>query len=71
MCGCVECAGAAHHVPARVWLQNFRLNERDDDALYADDRVQWRAETDGNPAARTMVASPYDLDVHNAKKCIT
>lgn len=55
----------------RVWLQNFRLNERDDDALYADDRVRWRAETDGNPAAHTMVASPYDLDVQNAKKCIT
>ncbi|MET3486145.1 hypothetical protein [Methylobacterium sp. 1973] len=52
-------------------MQNFRLNERDDDALYADDRVRWRAETDGNPAAHTMVASPYDLDVHNAKKCIT
>ena len=55
----------------RVWLQNFRLNERDDDALYADDRVRWRAETDSNPTAHTMVASPYDLDVHNAKKCIT
>jgi len=50
----------------RFWLQNFRLNERDDYALYADDRVRWRAEIGGNPAARTMVASPYDLDVHNA-----
>ncbi|KAA0121564.1 hypothetical protein CIW48_23500 [Methylobacterium sp. P1-11] len=55
----------------RVWLQNFRLNERGDYALYADDRVRWRAETDGIPAAHTMAASPYDLDVHNAKKCIT
>ncbi len=42
----------------RVWLQNLRLNERDDDALYADDRVRWRAETDGNRPAHTMVASP-------------
>ena len=55
----------------RFWLQNFRLNVRDDDALYADDRVRWRAEIDGNLAARTMVASAYDLDVHNAKKCMT
>ncbi len=57
-----SCAGLVAEPP---------LNERDDDALYADDRVRWRAETDGNPAAHTMVASPYDLDVHNAKKRIT
>lgn len=55
----------------RFWLQNFRLNVRDDDALYADDRVRWRGEIDGNPAARTMVASAYDLDVHDAEKCMT
>lgn len=55
----------------QFWLQNFRLNERDDDALYADNGVRWHAETDSNPAAHTMVASPDDLDDHNAKKCMT
>lgn len=72
--GCAAASSAQGPVVTllrRFWLQNFRLNVRDDDALYADDRVRWRAEIDGNLAARTMVASAYDLDVHNAKKCMT
>ena len=54
----------------RVWVQNFcRL---DDDAGPSEpDKPQglrWRTEVEGYPPSALMVASPYDLDVHYAKK---
>ncbi|WP_237478722.1 hypothetical protein [Lichenibacterium dinghuense] len=33
--------------------------------------LRWRTEVEGYPPSAMMVASPYDLDVHYAKKCQT
>jgi Transposase DDE domain len=62
----------------RVWVQNFCLlpagtdagrgtGAPDEDGL----RVRWRTEAEGFPTSLLMVASPYDPEVHYAKKRTT
>lgn len=51
----------------RVWLQNFHVTEPPTDGSEGDGRIRWRTEAEGIPPAPTMVASPYDPDVHYAK----
>ena len=55
----------------RVWLQNFHVAEPPTGSSEGDGRIRWRTEAEGIPAALAMVASPYDPDVHYAKKRAT
>lgn len=55
----------------RVWLQNFHVTEPPTGGSEGDGRIRWRTEAEGIPAALVMVASPYDPDVHYAKKRAT
>ena len=57
----------------RVWMQNFCLMPAEatsgEDATTASDAVVgWRTLVEGVPTSLLMVASPYDQDVHCAKK---
>ncbi|APT30067.1 hypothetical protein MCBMB27_00776 [Methylobacterium phyllosphaerae] len=68
--------GWLRNVPAmvvlrRVWLQNFHVTEPPTGGSEGDGRIRWRTEAEGIPAALVMVASPYDPDVHYAKKRAT
>ncbi|AIQ89299.1 Transposase IS4 family [Methylobacterium oryzae CBMB20] len=68
--------GWLRNVPAmvvlrRVWLQNFHVTEPPTRGSEGDGRIRWRTEAEGIPAALVMVASPYDPDVHYAKKRAT
>ncbi len=63
----------AVEVLRRVWVQNFcRVNdESDPPAPDQPPTLCWRTEVEGFPPSTLMVASPYDLDVHYAKKRAT
>ena len=63
----------AVEVLRRVWVQNFcRMNdEADPPAPVRPSTLRWRTEVEGFPPSSLMVASPYDLDVHYAKKRAT
>lgn len=68
--------GWLRNVPAmvvlrRVWLQNFHVAEPPAEGSDGDGRIRWRTEAEGIPPALAMVASPYDPDVHYAKKRAT
>ena len=61
----------------RVWIQNFCLARPEAGASGANGpgedgmRVRWRTTVEGLPASLLMVASPYDPEVHYAKKRTT
>ncbi len=57
----------------RVWIQNFCLVPAETASggggtTVGDAAVRWRTPVEGFPTSLLMVASPYDLDVHYAKK---
>ena len=57
----------------QVWIQNFCLVPADagggkDGTVIGDAVVRWRTAVEGFPASLQMLASPYDPDVHYAKK---
>ena len=57
----------------RVWMQNFCLVPAEaasggGGATASDAVVRWRTSVEGVPTSLLMVASPYDPDVHDAKK---
>jgi transposase len=55
-----------------VWVQNFCLISADAGAAGRDEAlVRWRTTAEGFPPSLLMVASPYDPDVHYAKKRAT
>ena len=62
----------AVEVLRRVWVQNFCLIPADAGADRGDEAlVRWRTTAEGFPPSLLMVASPYDPDVHYAKKRAT
>lgn len=62
----------AVEVLRRVWAQTFTLDEGDGTASGADRSVvRWRSQAEGFPPSLLTVASPYDPDVHHAKKRAT
>jgi transposase len=59
----------------QVWIQNFCLMPAEAGAQRGTEKpgedgmlVRWRTAAEGFPASLLMVASPYDADVHYAKK---
>jgi DDE family transposase len=59
-----EAPAQVRRVPAveilrRVWVQNFYREG---------ERLHWRTEAHGIPAATAFISSPHDLDAHYAKK---
>lgn len=57
----------------RVWIQNFCLVPAEaasggGGTTVSDAAVRWRTTVEGFPTSLQMVASPYDPDVHYAKK---
>lgn len=59
----------AVEVLRRVWVQTFSLvDEHEPPAAGGGPGVRWRSEAEGFPPSLLMVASPYDPDVHYAKK---
>ncbi len=59
----------------RVWIQNFCLMPAEAGAQRGTEKpgedgmlVRWRTTIEGFPTSLLMVASPYDADVHYAKK---
>ena len=62
----------AVEVLRRAWVQTFTLDEGDGTASRAERSVvRWRTQAEGFPPSLLMVASPYDPDVHDAKKRAT
>ena len=62
----------AVEVLRRVWVQNFVCFENDRRSLGSgSSSVRWRTQAEGFPPSLLMVASPYDPDVHYAKKRAT
>ena len=62
----------AVEVLRRVWVQTFTLNEGKEEMPSAKRSVvRWRTQAEGFPPSLLMVASPYDPDVHYAKKRAT
>jgi transposase len=62
----------AVEVLRRVWVQNFSLAEEDRQPPGGSrSRVRWRTEAEGFPPSLLMIASPYDPDVHYARKRTT
>ena len=63
----------AVEVLRRVWVQNFCWveDETDPPAPERLSGLRWRTELEGFPPSALLVASPYDLDVHYAKKRAT
>ena len=56
----------------RVWVQSFTLDEGAEGTAGANRSVvRWRTQVEGFPPSLLMVASPYDPDVHYAKKRAT
>ncbi len=58
----------------RVWVQNFAAvpaPDADGSGGQNGRRVVWRTTTEGFPSSLLYVASPYDADVHYAKKRTT
>jgi len=58
----------AVEVLRRVWVQTFCLVNETEPAAGGRSEVRWRSEVEGFPPSLLMVASPYDPDVHYAKK---
>ena len=62
----------AVEVLRRVWVQAFTLDDGDEGEPNADRSVvRWRTQAEGFPPSLLMVASPYDPEVHYAKKRAT
>lgn len=65
----------AVEVLRQVWVQNFCLAPATEPTTatpgQAEPRVRWRTREEGLPPSLLMVASPYDPDVHYAKKRAT
>ena len=61
---------SAVEVLRRVWVQNYcRVDDNPSSSELDKPQVlRWRTEVEGCPPSALMVASPYDLDVHYAKK---
>jgi transposase len=59
----------------RVWVQTFCLipaaQPEPESEAPAEPLVRWRREAEGYPASLLLIASPYDPDVHYAKKRAT
>lgn len=57
----------------RAWVQNFYLAPREGGAgaAAATHTVRWRTTPEGFPASHLLLSSPYDPDVHYAKKRTT
>jgi transposase len=58
----------AVEVLRRVWVQTFCLVNETEPAAGGRSEVRWRSEVEGFPPSLLRVASPYDPDVHYAKK---
>ena len=63
----------AVEVLRRVWVQTFcwMNDEADPPVSGKPPALRWRTEAEGFPPSTLMIASPYDLDVHYAKKRTT
>nr|WP_246696713.1 hypothetical protein [Methylobacterium planeticum] len=56
----------------RVWMQNFICSEVEGRSPGSGaSSVRWRTAAEGLPPSLLMVASPYDPDIHDAKKRTT
>jgi hypothetical protein len=53
----------------QAWLQNFSImGDAPATGPKAPPLVRWRTDQEGFPPSLLMVASPYDPEVHSAKK---